>query len=94
MAEAKFRAKTEQFTKLIKAKDAEGLMRELTDVKVEEQVIERVRRKAARYGRPEDGEGEGVGFKVDPDVIAKLYGEFLIPVNKEVQVAYLLQRLD
>lgn len=94
MAEAKFRAKTDLFTKLIQARDGEGIMRELTDSRVEGQVIERVRTKAARYGRPEDTEGDAVGFKVDPDVIAKLYGEFLIPLNKEVQVEYLLQRLD
>jgi len=68
-------------------------MRELTDVKVEEQVIERVRRKAARYGRPDDGEGASA-FKVDPDIIAQIYGEFLIPLNKEVQVEYLMQRLS
>ena len=91
VAESKFRAKPEVFTKLIQAQDKEGIMRELTDIVVEKQVIERVRTKAARYARPDEN---ATAFKVDPDVIAQLYEEFLIPLNKDVQVAYLLERLS
>jgi chorismate mutase len=91
VAESKFRARPDVFTALIQAKDREGIMRELTDVAVEKQVVERVRTKAARYARPDENV---TAFKVDPDVIAELYGEFLIPLNKDVQVEYLLQRLS
>jgi chorismate mutase len=93
VAESKFRAKPEVFTKLIQSGDREGIMRELTDVAVEKQVIQRVRTKAARYARPEDGQ-DAPAFKVDPDIIAQLYAEFLIPLNKDVQVEYLMQRLS
>ena len=92
VAESKFRARPDVFTKLIQAGDRAGIMRELTDIAVEQQVIERVRTKAARYARPDDGQDAGA-FKIDPNIIARLYGEFLIPVNKDVQVEYLMQRL-
>jgi len=94
VAESKFRAKPELFTALIIANDREGIMRELTDVEVEKQVIQRVRNKAARYARPDDNDTSSSAFKVDPDVIANLYGDFLIPMNKDVQVEYLMNRLS
>ena len=93
VAESKFRARPEVFTALIQAGDREGIMRELTDVAVEQQVIQRVRTKAARYARPDDGQNASA-FKVDPEIIAQIYGEFLIPLNKDVQVEYLMQRVN
>ena len=91
VAEAKFLAEKEKFSKLIRNNDAQGLMDALTHPVVEEKVIERVRNKASHYGT--DGTEQAV-YKVQPDVIAKLYKEVLIPLNKQVQVQYLLQRLD
>jgi prephenate dehydratase len=38
------------------------------------------------------GEGEKV-YKVQPSVVADLYRTYVMPINKEVQVQYLLQRL-
>jgi chorismate mutase len=38
VAEAKFREKTEQYTQLIKAQDADGIMELLTDKAVEKKV--------------------------------------------------------
>lgn len=94
VAESKFQAQKEMFSALIQNKDAAGIMRALTDEKVEDQVIQRVRRKAARYGRDEDdANGEAV-YKVNPDLVAGIYKDFLIPLNKDVQVQYLLARLD
>jgi chorismate mutase len=90
VAETKFRAETERFQALIKAQDAAGIMQALTNEAVEKQVIERVRIKAARYGRSED-EGGGA-FKVDPQIIADVFRDIIIPLNKKVQVQYLLQR--
>jgi hypothetical protein len=45
------RAKTAEYSALIKAQDAEGLMALLTDVGVERKVVERVRLKAATFGQ-------------------------------------------
>lgn len=101
VAEAKFQKSREKFTALILAKNAKGLMDELTDVKVEDAVVARVLAKASRYGT--DGtdvnstvnaDGTHVSaYKVRPEVVAKLYRDYLIPLNKDVQVEYLLQRL-
>ena len=101
VAETKFRAKPGVFSGLVAQRDAAGIMRELTDELVERAVLERVRAKAARYARPTDaspgtvGDSADVnanGYKVDPDVISNIYRDVVIPLNKEVQVAYLLQR--
>ena len=71
------------------------------------QVVRRVRRKAAIYGQDLDSEpsasdGNGaeapvpsqVQYKVSPDSIATLYDKWVMPMTKQVQVAYLLRRLD
>ena len=51
VAEAKFREKTEEYSKLIRSKDSEGIMALLTDKVVEERVIARVSLKAATFGQ-------------------------------------------
>ncbi|KAK9837504.1 hypothetical protein WJX81_007337 [Elliptochloris bilobata] len=108
VAEAKFLARTADYTRLIEAGDAEGLMRMLTDERVEALVVERVRQKAAMYGcdpapPSEDGihsEADGdvwpacASYKVNPNLVAELYDRWVMPLTKEVQVAYLLRRLD
>jgi chorismate mutase len=33
-------------------------------------------------------------YKVEPGVLAQLYDSIIMPLTKEVQVAYLLRRLD
>jgi len=78
VAETKYRAETERFQALIKAKDEAGIMQALTNEAVEKQVIERVRVKAARYGRSED-EGGG-SFKVDPSIIADMFRDVIMCV--------------
>lgn len=51
--------------------------------------------KMNRYGSETDGEDESSSvYKVNPDIVAGLYRDFLIPLNKDVQVAYLLERLE
>jgi len=148
VAESKFRSDTDAFTRAIREKDVATLTSFITKPTVEEQVLVRVRLKAATYGRapvastqpspllsatpapttPSDGTAastlslpptstvSGVaiqaqpqtqsaanssetmktnsgGYKVAPEVIAQLY-ETIMTLNKEVQIAYLLQRLD
>jgi chorismate mutase len=33
-------------------------------------------------------------YKVDPSVLSRLYGEWVMPLTKLVEVEYLLRRLD
>ena len=64
------------------------------------QVVERVRLKATTFGQevaaPGGGSGSGtsVQYKVDPDVVARLYERWVMPLTKEVEVQYLLARLE
>ncbi|KIZ03964.1 hypothetical protein MNEG_3998 [Monoraphidium neglectum] len=146
VAEAKFRARPEAYTPLIRARDADGLMALLTDEPQERRVVERVRIKAATFGQDieipadvttagggsaawfarsaaaaaanvmggataaaaagggADGDGSGTGagagtallprFKVSFDALADIYDRIVMPLTKDVQVMYLLQRLD
>eukprot|EP00041_Stephanoeca_diplocostata_P037357 m.1409480 g.1409480 ORF g.1409480 m.1409480 type:complete len:959 (+) comp25022_c1_seq68:236-3112(+) len=94
IAEAKFQANEEKYSKLIAAHDAVGLMAELTKPTVEKQVLERVRLKASTYGSDPQQSSDKRDYKVAPDLIMQLYKDFVMPLTKEVQVAYLLQRLD
>ncbi|ETV80727.1 chorismate mutase, variant [Aphanomyces astaci] len=102
IAEAKFQAETKRYTALILANDAEGIMDALTNLAVEDKVVMRVRFKASTYGQDivddttttiHDNSNSIEHCKVDPQVIADLYRNFVMPLTKQVQVAYLLQRL-
>ncbi|GFR42166.1 hypothetical protein Agub_g3018, partial [Astrephomene gubernaculifera] len=133
VAEAKFLAKPEQYSALIRGGDAEGIMQLLTDKEVERRVVERVRRKAATFGQDitengaataaaagsnsNNGSGSSSGnsnsstdgaggsssntstsssprLKVSPDLVARVYEQIVMPLTKEVEVAYLLRRLE
>lgn len=97
VAEAKFLKEKEKFTKLIKDKDIDGINREITDEKVELQVLERLRKKATSYGRdpglPENEQEQGP-LKVNVEAVVNLYKDWIIPLTKKVEIDYLLARLD
>lgn len=95
VAEAKFQAETEKYTALIKSSDAVGIMEALTNKAVEDRLLRRVRHKAQMYGSEieEEGPCQDAALKVNPEVIVEVYRDFLIPLTKDVEVEYLLQRL-
>ncbi|KAK4367575.1 hypothetical protein RND71_011367 [Anisodus tanguticus] len=98
VAEAKFRASPDVYEAAIKAQDRNGLMDLLTYPIVEEAIKRRVEMKTKTYGQefnfngPENG-GEPV-YKIKPCLVGELYGDWIMPLTKEVQVEYLLRRLD
>ena len=133
VAESKYRSDPEGYQRLVDAGDSDGVMKLLTNAKVEEQVLRRARLKAATYGREpmlsslppvdmegggstdstdestaiiaaaaasavvaaveamkaDDGEDRG---KVDPHVIESVYRDIIIPLTKDIEVAYLFRR--
>ncbi|ETI45350.1 chorismate mutase [Phytophthora nicotianae CJ01A1] len=95
IAEAKFQAETERYTKLILANDADGIMEALTNLAVEQKVLERVKLKASTYGQDPNApaSSDDKEMKVNPQLISDLYRDFVMPLTKEVQVQYLLQRV-
>ncbi|CAL0333069.1 unnamed protein product [Lupinus luteus] len=98
VAEVKFRESPQDYEPLIRAKDREGLMKLLTFESVEEMVRKRVEKKAMLYGQDvtlnNDDDSNIKKYKVDPSVASTLYKKWLIPLTKDVQVEYLLHRLD
>lgn len=91
VAESKFRSSPDDFTRAIRARDLAALSDLITKPVVEEQVLARVRRKAANYAREPDAPDDAC--KIPPEVIAQLY-EHIMTLTKDVQIEYLLQRSD
>ena len=104
VAEAKFRAQPEEYSELIRKQDGNGLMQLLTNQAVEDRVVARVTNKAAFYGQDINEEVPDASkvltnpknqkYKVAPEIIANLYFKWIMPMTKDVQVEYLLRRLD
>ncbi|XP_062223895.1 chorismate mutase 2, cytosolic-like [Phragmites australis] len=103
VAEVKFKDAPQDYSPLIQAKDSNSLMNLLTFKAVEEKVKKRVEKKARIFGQNvtlEDNVGTQESSagdcecKVDPKVLAKLYDQWVMPLTKNVEVEYLLRRLD
>ncbi|CAL9136092.1 unnamed protein product [Musa textilis] len=100
VAEAKYRDAPQDYNTAIRAQDRDALMKLLTFEGQEDAVKRRVEEKAKVFGqdvtlgkRADDG-GNATDYKVDPVVVYRLYGDWVIPMTKMVQVEYLLRRLD
>ncbi|XP_073056189.1 chorismate mutase 1, chloroplastic-like [Primulina eburnea] len=98
VAEAKFRASQDAYKSAIIAQDRAQLMDLLTHPAVEETVKRRVEQKTRRFGQEltVDG-GEDVNnpvYKINPCLVSDLYDNWIMPLTKQVQVEYLLRRLD
>ena len=92
VAEVKFQKETERFVDLIKREDRIGIDAAITDAKVEKKVLERLRLKAKTYGTDPSAEGTG-NEKINVDAVVAMYAQVVIPLTKEVEVEYLMQRL-
>jgi chorismate mutase len=77
---------------LIHAEDREGIGAAITNEAVEKKVLERLRLKARTYGTDPSIGAEGPG-KINVDAVVAMYENFVIPLTKEVEVEYLMQRL-
>jgi len=93
VAESKFRTERGVFERLIRDGDREGIDRAITNEAVEKKVLERLRLKAKTYGMDPSAGGEGMG-KIEVDRVVDMYRGIVIPLTKEVEVEYLMQRLD
>ncbi|KAE9612633.1 hypothetical protein Lal_00006002 [Lupinus albus] len=98
VAETKFRAAPDAYKAAIIAQDKEKLMEMLTYPEVEEAIKRRVEMKAKTYGQEvvinmKEHRTEPV-YKINPSLVADLYSDWIMPLTKEVQIAYLLRKLD
>merc|ERR1719323_1763185 len=102
-AESKFRSETEKATALIKARDRDGLMAFITKPEVQKRNVQRVVLKARTFSQTIASAEEGqqvpdnsvdTTYKVNPEFVGKVFEEWLMPLTKDVEVEYLLARLD
>lgn len=100
VAESKFRAHPEDFIPLIRAGDGPRLEKLITKPAVERALIERLSKKALTYGQEiSDLSLDGsaalpVKHKIDAQVVVEMYRDWVIPLTRQVEVEYLLGRLD
>lgn len=95
VAESKFQSETELFTKLIIARDSEGIEKAITKPEVEARILDRIEKKAETYGvDPTLRWSEKAQGKIDPKAVRKIYEEWVIPLTRKVEVDYLLRRLE
>ncbi|EMC91783.1 hypothetical protein BAUCODRAFT_79700 [Baudoinia panamericana UAMH 10762] len=92
VAESKFLAEPERFAELIKKEDREGIDAAITNAKVEQKVLERLRVKAEMYG-VDSGMDADAPRKIDVEAVVAMYRDHVIPLTKVVEVEYLMQRL-
>lgn len=81
---------------LLTVQDGDLILQQLTYETVESAIKERVEMKARVFGQEFVGKSDGrpPAYKIEPRLVAELYGEWIMPLTKEVQVQYLLRRLD
>ncbi|KAL1563129.1 Chorismate mutase 1-like protein [Salvia divinorum] len=98
VAEAKFQASPHVYNAAIRAQDGAQLMDLLTYATVEETITKRVELKTRKHGQEVNGGAGEVSiepvYKINPSIVAELYREWIMPLTKQVQVEYLLRRLD
>jgi chorismate mutase len=103
VAEAKFNdpSKNALYRQLIQSKNEKGILDLLTNLKVEEKLKKRLRLKVLMYGQEvnvgddEDGDGGKMGdIRINGFDLVYIYDQIVIPMTKEVELDYLMSRLD
>ncbi|XXG98237.1 hypothetical protein Hte_004560 [Hypoxylon texense] len=94
VAESKFQSDPEGYTRMIKAGDRDGIGESITNAAVEKQVLARLGLKARTYGTDPSTNGAEDDRKINVEAVVSMYRDFVIPLTKEVEVEYLMQRLD
>jgi chorismate mutase len=89
VAECKYRSSPDGYRAMIDAGDIDALLSLLTRKDVEDAIVARVREKVAdaqaRINRR-------VRCVIDPDVVVRFYRDYIIPLTKKGEVAYLMNR--
>ncbi|SPO05863.1 probable chorismate mutase [Cephalotrichum gorgonifer] len=95
VAESKFRHEEDKYTKMIQDGDRDGIGSAIVNAAVEKQVLARLRSKAESYGRDPVAMNDTESLpKINVDAVVAMYEDFVIPLTKEVEVEYLMQRLE
>lgn len=94
VSESKFCADPAAFVAPIRARDREALAGLITKPAVEAILLKRVAQKAEIYGQNLDQAHivDETQRKIQSQEVVRLYKEFIVPLTKEVEVDYLLER--
>jgi len=95
VAESKFLINREAYSEMIRRGDRQGLWDAITHRAVEDRNVQRVTRKAATFSQEvSQDNATGTKFKIQPAFAGDCFERYMMPLTKEVEVSYLLQRLD
>lgn len=99
VSESKFRAEPASFIPHILNPNREALASLITKPAVEAALLVRLAEKAKVYGQDMDRpsantEEREKERKIEVDTVVRIYKTFVIPLTKEVEVDYLLTRLE
>ncbi len=89
VAESKYRMDPHAYRQLIDKKDKKALMELLTRREVEEKILCRVKEKVAYV---QAASNRSVRRLIDAEAVLEYYKEYIIPLTKEGQIIYLLNR--
>ena len=90
ISECKFSADPDTYSELIKARDVEALNSKLTRKEVEGKIVDRIREKVESI---QSKANPKVRYLINPDTVVEYYRSVIIPLTKNGEIAYLLQRL-
>ncbi|KAK6456807.1 chorismate mutase [Scheffersomyces xylosifermentans] len=95
VAESKYQNDKGLYIKLIQKGDIAGIEASITNSAVEQKIIERLVIKGQSYGvDPSLRYSQNPQSKIQPEIIAKVYKDWIIPLTKKVEIDYLLRRLE
>ncbi|KAF9648169.1 chorismate mutase [Thelephora ganbajun] len=97
VSESKFLSDPAAFIPHIQTPNRDALDALITKPEVERKLLQRLRKKATVYAQDLAADGspnQDRTGKIDVDGVVELYEHYIIPLTKEVEVDYLLQRLD
>ncbi|KAH9947584.1 chorismate mutase [Amylocystis lapponica] len=98
VSESKFRADPAAFVPHIRSRNGAALDGLITKPEVELRLLQRLRKKANVFALNFAADGEPIhdadARKIDVDNVVELYEDYIIPLTKEVEVNYLLVRLE
>jgi chorismate mutase len=89
VAESKFQLNPETYARLARAGDRQGLLRELTRAEVEERILGRI---ALKVEHIQSQINPLVRKSIPADAIMNFYKSSIIPLTKEGEIRYLLNR--
>ncbi len=91
VGECKYKQDPSLFIELVSAKAKQALLQNITRGEIEQKILDRVREKARRMQGETDPHIRTI---VDPEVIEGFYRETIIPLTKEGEIQYIVNRVS